>query len=175
MSSASRLTSRRAFFTGLRGLPDNTPDKQQSNTIRPPWAVKFDESCTACGDCAPACPENIIHIGQDGRPEIDFDKGECTFCGACSDVCNEPVFDRTGDTPWQLELSVSNKCFAENGVYCRSCGDVCPEGAIRIIPQLGGRARVLVDNDTCTGCGACIGTCPVTAISIRPATEIPHG
>ncbi|HBS20926.1 4Fe-4S binding protein, partial [Thalassospira sp.] len=51
----------------------------------------------------------------------------------------------------------------------------CPESAIRIIPQLGGRARVLIGDDLCTGCGACFSACPVDAISIKPATEIAHG
>jgi len=174
MSSAPKLASRRAFFTGLRGSrPD--PDGQQTSTvIRPPWAWRFDENCTACGDCRSACPENIIATDKDGLPEIDFAKGECTFCAACADACPEPVFDRSVTSPWHLDVSVSNKCFAENGVYCRSCGDVCPESAIRIIPQMGGRARVLIEDDLCTGCGACFAACPVDAISISSAMESPH-
>ncbi len=175
MSSAPKLASRRAFFSGLRGLNADTGGTQTPMVIRPPWAWQFDENCTACGECISACPENIIVPGKDGLPEIDFAKGECTFCNACADACPEPVFDRSVATPWHLDISVSNTCFAENGVYCRSCGDVCPESAIRIIPQVGGRARVLIDNDICTGCGACFAACPVDAISIKPATEITHG
>jgi len=175
MSSAPKVASRRAFFSGLRGLNADTGGTQTPMVIRPPWAWQLDENCTACGDCIPACPENIIAIGKGDLPEIDFGKGECTFCDACADACAEPVFDRSVTAPWHLDVSVSSKCFAENGVYCRSCGDVCPESAIRIIPQLGGRARVLIDDDLCTGCGACISACPVDAISIKPVTEIAHG
>ena len=36
-------------------------------------------------------------------------------------------------------------CFAARGVVCQSCGDACPEGAIRFRPRLGGPALPTLD------------------------------
>jgi ferredoxin-type protein NapF len=52
------------------------------------------------------------------------------------------------------------------GVVCRSCGEVCDEGAIRFPLQRGGTAQPTLDPDTCNGCGGCIAVCPVDAIRV---------
>lgn len=174
MPANAKQTSRREFLARFRAV-STTHSDQTDDVIRPPWAWHLDARCTGCGDCAPACPEGIIAFDGRNHPVIDFTKGECTFCGACSHACAEDVFDTTADTPWNLDITVAKTCFAENGIYCRSCGDVCPESAIRIAPQLGGRARVIVNEDACTGCGACLSACPADAISITPQKEHAHG
>ena len=58
---------------------------------------------------------------------------------------------------------------------CNGCGDCvpsCAEGAIKII---GGKARLMADN-LCDGLGACLGHCPVDAITVeeREADEFDH-
>lgn len=176
MTSPNKDASRRAFLTRLRGQPGKRcPDADNRGVIRPPWAKRVPSECTACGDCAPSCSEGIIAFDDAGYPVIDFSKGACTFCGACAEACQADVFDPPQSLAWQLDVSVSSDCFAEKGIYCRSCGDVCPERAIRIVPQLGGRARVVIDDEACTGCGACFGACPATAISITQAQEHASG
>ena len=174
MSAHAKQTSRRDFLSRFRAVPATHSDPVD-DVVRPPWARDIYDRCTGCGDCAPACPEGIIAFDGKNHPVIDFTKGECTFCGACSDACAEGVFDRTADAPWTLDVDVAKTCFAENGIYCRSCGDACPETAIRIAPQLGGRARVIIDDDTCTGCGACLSACPADAISITRQKDTAHG
>ncbi|MHC8492194.1 ferredoxin-type protein NapF [Thalassospira sp. SM2505] len=173
MPETLKQPSRRDFLNRLRPAQDRHvhPD---THAIRPPWAVNFHANCTACGDCVPACPEGIISLDDKQFPTIDFNKGECTFCGACADACAEDVFDRTANPAWQLDITVAKNCFAEQGIYCRSCGDICPERAIRIPPQLGGRARVIIDESTCTRCGACQTACPADAIMITPQKEYAH-
>ncbi|WP_417625391.1 ferredoxin-type protein NapF [Paremcibacter congregatus] len=173
MPVTSKQATRREFLNRLRSAPvpqSSVPDR----AIRPPWVHHFDDQCTACGDCAPACPEGIIGFDHNHFPIVDFSKGECTFCAACVDACPEDVFDTTQEPVWQLDIAVGNTCFAEKGIYCRSCGDSCPESAIRIPPQLGGRARVIIDEEACTKCGACLSACPADAISITPQKEHSH-
>lgn len=71
--------------------------------------------------------------------------------------------------PPRQVATIGDTCLAENGAYCRTCGEACPEAAIRfhLLPQ--GRARADVDADRCTGCGDCLFPCPVTAIRLDPA------
>jgi ferredoxin-type protein NapF len=173
MPETLKHPGRREFLNRLRSAPDQQlcPD---ATAIRPPWALHFDSQCTGCADCLPACPEGIITLDEANLPTIDFNRGECSFCGACADACIENVFDRTAQPAWHLDITVTKNCFAEQGIYCRSCGDICPQRAIRIPPQLGGRARVIIDEDACTRCGACQAACPADAISITPHKEYAH-
>ena len=67
------------------------------------------------------------------------------------------LFTRPAPAPARPPLAViAATCLAENGAYCRTCADACPEGAIRfhLLPR--GRARADVDADRCTGCGDCL-------------------
>ena len=64
-------------------------------------AVKVNESaCTACGQCAEACPVEAISVGNVAR--IDADK--CVDCGACVAECLEGALsmdwpDAIGQSP----------------------------------------------------------------------------
>lgn len=69
---------------------------------------------------------------------------------------------------------ISAACLAERGAYCRTCGEACPEDAIRfhLLPQ--GRARADVAADRCTGCAECLAACPADAIALAAPT-LPAG
>ena len=64
---------------------------------------------------------------------------------------------------------IGDGCLAEAGIVCRSCGDVCPEIAIRFRPRIGLPPQAIVSESACTGCGECVGVCPGSAITLGAA------
>ena len=161
MGSAASL-SRRKFLSGrLRNAPA---------PLRPPWTDETSilDACTACGACVGACPQGILAAGADGRPVLSFAENECTFCGACAEACPEPVFASLDTRAFAHVVAIGTSCLAGKGIHCQTCGDTCPEGAIRFRPRIGGPPLPELRADACTGCGACIAACPAEAISARP-------
>lgn len=164
---ATAAISRRALFGRLRG---------GGAQLRPPWSRSepaFTDECTRCGACMEACPTSVIGKGHGGYPIVDFSRGYCTFCGKCAEICESDCFASSNDeAPWRLEALIGDACIERSGVACRVCQDACEHGAIAFRPLLGGRSQPSVASDRCTGCGACVGTCPVRAIFVDiPQTE----
>jgi len=156
------MVSRRQFMRG--------DFKARRPPQRPPWALAeeyFLDACTRCGACVPVCPTRIIVVVR-GYPELDFKRGECTFCGACAAACKDGALPRpdTQALPWNIKAQIADNCLAQRAVECRICGDHCAVAAIRFSPRLGGPPVAEVDTGSCTGCGACVAPCPVTAISL---------
>jgi ferredoxin-type protein NapF len=136
--------------------------------LRPPWSVPeeaFTAACSRCGACIEACPEAILVAGSGGFPEVDFRRGECTFCQACARACPEPLF-LLDAPPWRLTAVVTDGCLARQRILCQLCRESCEVQAIRFPLASGRTPEPLVDADACTGCGACVGACPVGAIAV---------
>lgn len=145
--------------------------RKAPTAIRPPWAIEevhFTEICTRCNKCSESCPENIISIDESGYPFVSFDKGECTFCGLCLRACTDGalVFDAKKPA-WQIKATVSPECLSIQGVTCRTCMENCEPRAITFRLATAGRALPEINNNDCTGCGACFAPCPVNAISMQ--------
>lgn len=161
---------------------------RQQTAIRPPWAMDesvFINSCSRCGDCVSACETGVIIVGHGGLPELDFQRAECSFCALCLQACQQPIFNRQvfivdeSDhrdspneqlkpvAPWEHIASIGDSCLAFQGVECRSCQDSCQPGAISFKARLGGIAPPDLDPELCNGCGACISSCPIKAITIE--------
>ena len=159
-----RSPSRRALLFG------RMPAEPLPIAFRPPWAKpepEFLAACTHCDACVRACPERVLVRGADGLPRFEAHAGECTFCGECVAACDSDAFAPSLDPPWTLLAQVADRCLSAHGVVCASCHDVCPASAIHVPPAARGAATV--DAERCTGCGACVGTCPVDAITLQHA------
>ena len=155
--------SRRAFFARAAG---SAPPP-----LRPPWIREetLRSLCTSCGDCAKACPEEIIAIGAKGLPALSFAEAGCTFCGRCAEACpEEGLFDRSLDPALPATAEIGPDCLNAQGVLCQSCRDACGYRAIRFPPLPGSAAEI--DSAACTGCGACLPSCPVGAIKTLHTT-----
>lgn len=153
-------STRRGFLTGraLRGDAGPYPPGVTAQSIR---------NCTGCGECAEACPTRIISI-RAGIPVLDFRSGECTFCGECAQRCPERVFPPEPATSFPHHAVIGDGCLAVNYVDCQACRDACPVEAIRFRPRLGGPFVPDLNVAACTGCGACIGVCPASVVSMSP-------
>ena len=163
--------SRRRFLGGR--TPGPAP-------FRPPWSVSealFLDRCTRCDYCLKVCPTGLLQRGPAGFPLADFSEAACTLCGDCARACATGAIGRdTTLRPWLFGIAISEGCLAAQGVECRVCGELCDTAAIRFRPRIGGAPLPEVDNTLCTGCGACIAPCPVTAIqrvAFNPAPELP--
>lgn len=164
----SALASRRAFLTG--GLAG-----EEDRVMRPPGAAreKFTDLCTQCGDCIAACPEEVLTTDRNGHPVFQPQGEGCTFCGDCADVCKTGALDLARFAQWPWRARVAETCLSLNAISCRVCQDSCDQDAIRFRLQTGGRADLILDTDSCVGCGACAAACPAGAVTlqqIQPAT-----
>lgn len=155
-------TARRSFLRG--GSPVAT-DRQ------PPWTgPDFTDQCLRCGDCINACPEQVLVKGDGGFPQMNFEREGCSLCQTCVEVCPAPVFDLQRPAfSWRAHINTS--CLALNNIHCQSCQEHCDTRAIHFSYQLGRVPGPNVDNEQCTGCGACLSACPQDAIQLRAPHE----
>lgn len=142
---------------------------------RPPWAVAaeaFEQRCTRCSACIEACPTRLIQPGEGGYPRVDFSHAECTFCADCVQACTPGALVRADDAPpWSLKARIGEGCLSARGIECRICGEACDAAAIRFRPTPGGVSRPTLNDDQCTGCGACVAPCPVDAVRVAKPME----
>lgn len=157
-------------------------------TVRPPGSAPEDEflsRCMRCGQCALACPTNIIQpvwfssgllgvFSPTLTPVRGFCDPHCHECGkACPTLAIRPLPSQ--ERVWaKLGTAEVNRetCLAwKDKKKCLVCDEVCPYGAVELKPEPGNPVYVPhVDEKRCAGCGYCEHFCPV-----RPARAIRVG
>lgn len=166
------MASRRDFFRSLtRPVTGGEKREEAPHRVRPPYAIDeslFQSQCPGCEHhaCAAACDEEIIVIGADGTPLLNFRKSGCTFCEECAEVCEAGVLSLTeGQERINARFIISTEsCMAHHGTICFSCKEPCLEEAI----LFAGMFNPVIDDDRCTGCGFCLSRCPTGAITFQP-------
>ncbi|KQC04915.1 MAG: ferredoxin [Methanoculleus sp. SDB] len=115
------------------------------------------QTCTGCGICAEACPEEAISVGLVGavrRGAVDYaepvniDEAKCSYCGVCVIMCpfnaltlkidgeeRLPIVEKEGFPQYDLTTKIDD----EKCIRCTVCEEVCPRDAIdRQVPVFEG-------------------------------------
>ena len=158
---------RRELFSSLAGIFKEEKE-QESILMRPPYFADISAFATEClkcdGKCATLCQEQIIIIGADKTPFLDFSKSGCTYCDDCAHACEFGVLNLEDKKRIDVDVFINQAtCMSWSGVMCFSCKDPCLEDAIEF------RAMFMptIDPNKCTACGFCISRCPSYAIELK--------
>ncbi|HEU5163753.1 MAG TPA: 4Fe-4S dicluster domain-containing protein [Thermoanaerobaculia bacterium] len=108
------------------------------------------------------------------RYAMAIDTRRCVGCQSCVLACKaendvpagaQRSWIRTETTGTYPDLAMT--IYSERCMHCANapCVAACPTGA----SHEGAGGAILVDRDLCTGCKACVASCPYDARSIHPA------
>lgn len=156
-------------------IPAHTRKQRPSRAlpIIPPGAISlanFSTKCTGCQLCVSACTHQALRAQDEGvgmlQPTLSFEHGFCRVnCIDCSSVCPtgairpitvaEKSATQVGRVVIHPELCIVQK----DKVTCTACVRICPPRAITLVGE-GEHKMPAVDNERCTGCGACEYICP---------------
>ena len=153
---------------------------RQSRVLRevpvvPPgaWSLhRYKERCTSCQACVSSCPNNVLSSYDRGdgmlQPSLSFERGYCRVnCVECSKICpTSAIRAITVAEKSSIQIGravVDNKrCIVNTkNVDCTVCTRNCPPGVIGTVHAPDGAKWVVVNSETCTGCGSCEYFCPV--------------
>lgn len=127
---------------------EERPEQRRTDWLRPPGALEeaqFLESCTGCGECIEACPHESIRVFEDNHVSEGFSRK------------GTPVI-----------YPDEQPCYLCEDFPCIA---VCEPEALRPVGTLQAvnMGTAVVSQRICTagqGCNACVGQCPMRAISM---------
>jgi polyferredoxin len=170
-----------AAVAGLVFMPLTQLERRQT-PLRPPGALPesgFLNVCIACQECIRVCPTQglqsaFVQTGLSGigMPMLIPRRGGCSLgvsCNhLCAQVCPVDAIQPVDQTHFTIGFAVVNHslCLAwDQGVKCLVCVEACQSYAA--IPHQG---KVIINTESCIGCGFCESGCPVpgSAIHVYP-------
>ncbi len=99
--------------------------------------------CLRCGTCVRLCPQQALHLGEEG---ITLDAGRCTHCGLCTDECPTMALETCGRewTTEQLmaEIEKERDVMEDSGGGVTLCGGeplMHPDDTLALLHALGQR------------------------------------
>ena len=120
--------------------------------------------CMGYGSCVKACPFDAIHI-VNGVAVVD--KDACKACGKCIATCPKQLIELIPyDASHVVECRNNDKgkdvmqVCKVGCIGCHKCEKVCESDAVHVEGNI-----AYIDQDKCTGCGACADNCPRKVIS----------
>lgn len=166
----------------MRATPRRGSDVAAIAVLRPPGAVAevdFLEACTRCGDCATACPHDVILEGparlrEAARtPIVDPLAAPCRMCEdlPCIAACETGALRPEAPAALGAARVAPLDCLNRLSSPCSVCVERCPvPGAIDFVGDV-----PEVNERLCTGCGVCQHVCPApqNAILLLPNADRP--
>jgi len=160
----------------LRAMGLLPSSKPEFSFIRPPGTLDeemFNLKCIRCRACANVCEAGCIQffsftdsLSHAGTPYLIPREKSCNLCMNCTQVCPtgalEPITRELKIIAKKVDMGkaevLESHCISFHGRICGICRDACPlKGeAIRLKP----RARPVVIEEHCIGCGRCEERCP---------------
>jgi 4Fe-4S ferredoxin len=141
------------------------------------------KDCVACVEACPLGQIKVSKVTYDGKPVenlddlppnqrrhvqviVDLPKDKCPTCRVCEYKCPEGVIKMRKTFEGKIAID-TEKC--PEG--CHDCVDVCPiTGTLTV----GDDGKVIVNEATCTYCGACKVVCPVDEALSLKRTKVLH-
>lgn len=159
--------------------------------IRPPTASPDDQTfqaaCIRCGLCGTVCENGCIRFyGLDESkwgaftPYLDVRRRSCTLCMRCTNICPTNALTAVEDDLDVIAKEVRmgtavvdpDRCISYLGRICGYCYDACPlpQISINLVPK----AKPVIVEDGCVGCGRCVELCPQSPTAIDVWRDLAH-
>ncbi|MEM2878157.1 MAG: 4Fe-4S dicluster domain-containing protein [Candidatus Hadarchaeales archaeon] len=109
---------------------------------------------------------------KEKRSTLFTDERKCTGCRSCELACSFYHYREHNPSRAFLKIVKIEEQFRDVPVICRHCGkapciEVCPVGAIGRNERTG---AVVIDQEKCIRCRACVEACPFSVIIVDPKT-----
>jgi Fe-S-cluster-containing hydrogenase component 2 len=103
---------------------------------------------------------------------ISVDEKKCVGCRICEIVCSQSKEGKINPSRSRIRV-YSLPSHIDIPLLCRQCSDApcleaCPEDAISRKQN----NVIMVDEDSCTGCGLCVEACPFNSVFLNPEKNV---